>query len=54
MSLSRGKDCTVNEDANAPDDHGKFSLSEDWIATIIGLVLLGACLLGFINPEIIP
>ena len=31
-----------------PDSQGKFSLSEDWIATITGLVILGLCLVGII------
>ncbi|WP_394281253.1 hypothetical protein [Corynebacterium sp.] len=31
-----------------PDSHGKFSLSEDWTATIAGLVLLIACLAGIV------
>ncbi|WP_281258665.1 hypothetical protein [Brevibacterium ihuae] len=44
----------MDEDSSAPDDHGRFSLNEDWTATIIGLVLLAACLLGIIGPEIIP
>lgn len=42
------------DDESAPDDHGKFSLSEDWTATIIGLLLLGACLLGLISADLIP
>ncbi|NLT26233.1 MAG: hypothetical protein GXX90_06240 [Microbacteriaceae bacterium] len=29
---------------DAPDAHGKFSLSEDWTATLAGLALLGLCL----------
>lgn len=29
---------------DAPDAHGKFSLGEDWTATIAGLVLLALCL----------
>ncbi|WP_136313708.1 hypothetical protein [Actinomyces procaprae] len=31
-----------------PDGDGKFSLSEDWVATITGLALLGLALLGII------
>ncbi|WP_103061475.1 hypothetical protein [Actinomyces qiguomingii] len=34
-----------------PDGDGKFSLSEDWLATITGLALLGLALLGII-PDI--
>ena len=44
----------MDEDSSAPDDHGRFSLNEDWTATIIGLVLLGACLLGLVSPGLIP
>lgn len=29
-----------------PDSHGRFSLSEDWIATIAGLVILVLALFG--------
>lgn len=37
-----------------PDDHKRFSLNEDWAATIVGLVLFLACLLGLLTPEPIP
>ncbi|MGP5716428.1 hypothetical protein ACTXO9_11160 [Brachybacterium tyrofermentans] len=37
-----------------PDDHKRFSLSEDWIATILGLLLFAACMIGLISPELIP
>ncbi|MGP4916556.1 hypothetical protein ACTXJ9_12760 [Brachybacterium tyrofermentans] len=37
-----------------PDDHKRFSLSEDWIATILGLLLVAACMIGLISPELIP
>lgn len=37
-----------------PDDHKRFSLNEDWAATIVGLVLFLACLLGLLTPELIP
>ena len=37
--------------ADAPDAHGKFSWSEDWIATITGLALLVLTLVGII-PDI--
>lgn len=37
-----------------PDDHRRFSHSEDWIATVIGLLLLVGCLAGVIAPELIP
>lgn len=42
------------EPADTPDDHRRFSLSEDWLATVIGLVLLAVCLLGLIDPDLIP
>ncbi|UYG16875.1 hypothetical protein BRM3_00055 [Brachybacterium huguangmaarense] len=38
----------------SPDDHRRFSLSEDWAATVLGLVLLVLCLLGLLSPELIP
>lgn len=37
-----------------PDDHKRFSLGEDWIATLVGLVLFGACMAGLISSELIP
>ena len=38
----------------SPDAHGKFSLSEDWLAFTTGLVLLALCLLGIIPEGLIP
>lgn len=32
----------------------RFRLSEDWAATLTGLVLLGLCLLGAIPAGLIP
>jgi hypothetical protein len=37
-----------------PDDHKRFSLGEDWIATLVGLLLFAACMLGLVSPELIP
>ena len=37
-----------------PDDHRRFSLGEDWIATFVGLLLFAACMTGLIGPELIP
>lgn len=33
---------------NSPDTHGKFSLSEDWVATIAGLAILFLALFGLV------
>lgn len=38
----------------SPDDHRRFSLSEDWAATVIGLVLFALCVSGLIAPGLIP
>lgn len=38
-------------DVEAPNAHGKFSLNEDWAATVVGLVILGLCLFQVI-PDI--
>lgn len=38
----------------SPDDHERFSLNEDWAATLVGLLLLAACMVGLISPELIP
>ncbi|MBB5830785.1 hypothetical protein [Brachybacterium aquaticum] len=43
-----------SERPDYPDDHKRFSLNEDWIATIVGLLIFGACMLGLISPELIP
>nr|NLD39851.1 hypothetical protein [Actinomycetales bacterium] len=37
-----------------PRESGKFSISEDWAATIIGLALLAVCLTGIIPAGLIP
>lgn len=39
---------------DAPDAYGKFSLSEDWLAVIVGLLLLSAALLGLIPEGLVP
>jgi ABC-type nickel/cobalt efflux system permease component RcnA len=38
----------------SPDDHRKFSLSEDWLATVAGLLLFAACMAGLLTPEMLP
>ncbi len=40
--------------ADAPDQAGKFSISEDWLAVVVGLVLLGLVLTGLIPQGLIP
>lgn len=45
---------STDERPEYPDDHKRFSLSEDWIATILGLLLVAACMIGLISPELIP
>jgi hypothetical protein len=40
--------------AQAPDSAGKFSISEDWLAFVIGLTLLALCLTGIIPEGLIP
>lgn len=37
-----------------PDDHQRFSLNEDWIATLLGLLIFGACMAGLIAPGLLP
>lgn len=37
-----------------PDGAGKFSASEDWLAVIVGLVLLTLALTGVIPAGLIP
>ena len=40
--------------AAPPDDAGKFPISEDWLAVIVGLVLLALALTGLIPQGLIP
>ena len=42
----------VSEDA--PNAHGKFSISEDWLAVVVGLILLTAALTGLIPVGLVP
>lgn len=44
----------VTSDEDSPNRDGKFSVNEDWLATVIGLVLLGLVLLGAIPAGVIP
>lgn len=37
-----------------PTEAGKFSISEDWLAVAVGLVLLAAALTGLIPQGLIP
>lgn len=43
----------VLDQEDLPTDHGKFSISEDWLATIVGL-LLALALIGAIPVGVIP
>ena len=38
----------------APDGAGKFSISEDWLAVIVGLALLALVLGGLIPEGLVP
>jgi hypothetical protein len=49
-----GAPVTSSERPESPDDHKRFSLNEDWIATIVGLVIFGLCMVGAITPGMIP
>ena len=40
--------------AAAPDAAGKFSISEDWLAVVVGLALLAVALLGLLPAGLIP
>lgn len=39
--------------SEAVDARGKFSINEDWLATVVGLILLTLCLTGVITPEMV-
>lgn len=45
---------STDQRPESPDDHQRFSLNEDWTATVVGLVIFGACMAGLIAPELIP
>ncbi len=45
---------TVATAAEAPDLAGKFSISEDWLAVVVGLLLLALALTGLIPAGLIP
>lgn len=45
---------STREEPEAPTSTGKFSISEDWLATGVGLALLVLCLLGIIPDGLIP
>lgn len=50
--MSTSTPVTVEEEA--PDSRGKFSLSEDWLATVVGLILMTLILVGVVPAGIIP
>ncbi len=57
MSFSQSVDGAaqrVAEDSAAPDGAGKFSVNEDWLAVVVGLVLLALALTGLIPARLIP
>ena len=45
---------SVPSEEDLPTDHGKFSISEDWLATVVGVVLLVLALVGIIPVGLIP
>lgn len=38
----------------SPEDHRRFSLGEDWCATIAGLAIVLLCLLGAVPEGMLP
>ena len=38
----------------APNADGKYSISEDWLAFAVGLILLALCLTGIIPEGLLP
>lgn len=42
------------DEPHAPTSSGKFSISEDWLATGVGLILLALALAGVIPAGLIP
>jgi hypothetical protein len=52
MTLAQASDATDLPDLPAPT--GGRAISEDWLATIAGLVILGLVLAGVITKGMIP
>ncbi|MDD6792671.1 MULTISPECIES: hypothetical protein [Thermobifida] len=44
----------MNDRASHPTGAPRFRLSEDWAATVLGLVLLAASLIGIIPTGLVP
>lgn len=42
------------ESPESPEDHRRFSLGEDWCATIAGLAIVLLCLLGAVPEGMLP
>lgn len=42
------------ESPESPEDHRRFSLGEDWCATIAGLAIVLLCLLGAVPEGLLP
>lgn len=45
---------TRPEETEVPTTAGKFSISEDWLATVVGVGLLVLCVTGLIPAGLIP
>lgn len=54
MSAEHGPQTTPPPATSSPDDHKKFSLGEDWAATLVGLTIFALCVVGALTPEMIP
>lgn len=54
MSAEQGPQTTPPPTRSSPDDHKKFSLGEDWTATLVGLAIFALCMVGALTPEMIP
>lgn len=42
------------QSSDQPDQAGKFSISEDWLAVVVGLALLALALGGLIPEGLVP
>lgn len=54
MSSALNPSPTPPPDRDGPDDAGKFSVSEDWLAVVVGLALLTLALVGLIPAGLVP
>lgn len=54
FSMRNSKEFTVSQTQPEPRPGSAFSWNEDWLATVVGLVLIGLVLVGAIPDWLVP